>query len=151
MYHFTESTLAKHVAGAVARGVECCVILDHRAAYDTDSMCWQLAKTGVQVWTDNAHSLMHCKYAIVDGLYVLTGSANWSYNADGKAAEDFMIIGPDPELAATYAADWQIHKSHSIPVPRTPWPPSPPIVQQPVQPVSSTPEFGQQVEGRPSA
>jgi hypothetical protein len=46
MYHFTESTIAQHMASAVARGVDCCVIIDHRAAYEVNSMAWQLAKTG---------------------------------------------------------------------------------------------------------
>lgn len=119
MYHFTESTIARRMADAVARGVDCCVIMDFRAAYEVNSMAWQLAKTGVQVWTDNAHSLMHSKYAILDERQILTGSANWSYNADGAAAEDFIVMEPGPEYVAQYKADWQRHRSHSIPLPRS--------------------------------
>lgn len=119
MYHFTESTLARSMAEAMARGVECSVILDYNAALETNSMGRQLARTGVHTYTDNAHSLMHCKYAIIDGLFVLTGSANWSYGSDGRAAEDFMVIGPDPALASLYLADWRVHRSHSIALPRS--------------------------------
>lgn len=119
MYHFSESTIAKHMAAAVERGVKCFVVLDRAAAYETQSMAWQLAKTGVHTWLDAAHALMHCKYAIIDDLWVLTGSANWSYGSDGRAAEDFVIIGPDAAAAATYLADWEVHRSHSVAIPRS--------------------------------
>lgn len=119
MYHFTESTLAQRMALAVARGVECCVIIDHHSAYEVNSMAWQLARTGVQVWTDNAHSLMHCKYAVIDGVQILTGSANWSYNADGMAAEDFIVMNPGTPTAQLWMDDWYKHRAHSIPLPRS--------------------------------
>lgn len=119
MYHFTESTLARKMADAVGRGVECCVIIDHRSAYETNSMAWQLARTGVQVWTDNAHSLMHLKYAIIDGRQLLTGSANWSYNADGAAAESLVIVDLDAASLKIWSDNWALHRSHSIPLPRS--------------------------------
>jgi phosphatidylserine/phosphatidylglycerophosphate/cardiolipin synthase-like enzyme len=119
MYHFTESTLARRMAQAVARGVECRCILDYEASRETNSMARQLARTGVHVFTDAAHTLMHSKYAVIDHATILTGSANWSYNADGAAAEDFLVIGPDPDLAALWLNDWSVHRSHSIALPRS--------------------------------
>lgn len=119
MYHFTESTLAQRMAAAVARGVDCRVILDYRSAYDVNSMSWQLAKTGVQVYTDNQHSILHSKYAIIDGNQILTGSANWSYNADGMAGEDFIVMFPGTPSAQAWIDNWAYHRSHSIPLPRS--------------------------------
>ena len=119
IYHFTESTLAAALADAVARGVEVRAILDEKSAYETNSMCWELGRRGVKVWLDNAHSIMHCKYAIFDSRMITTGSANWSYNADGMAAEDMLLIEGEPLLIYTYENNWNYHQSHSYPIPRS--------------------------------
>lgn len=118
IYRFTETTLAAKMANAVARGVTCRAILDFKSAYQTDSMAWQLSRTGVLVWTDAAHSQMHQKSAIIDASKIITGSANWSQNADGFSAEDLLIITFDPPLVTLYQQNWQKHREHSVPLPR---------------------------------
>ena len=118
MYHFTESTLAARMAAAVARGVTARAVLDFHSAYALNSMAWQLSRTGVLVWTDNMHSQMHEKCAVIDGQTVLFGTANWSANSDGASADYLMVSKPDSPLASVMLANFELHRSHSIPLPR---------------------------------
>jgi phosphatidylserine/phosphatidylglycerophosphate/cardiolipin synthase-like enzyme len=118
IYHLTETTLASKLVAAVARGVIVQAILDYNAAYDLNSMAWTLSRGGVFVFTDHMHSLLHTKFAIFDSHLVSTGSANWSANADGAAAEDYVEIDLDYATAQSYIGNWNYHRSHSIALPR---------------------------------
>lgn len=118
MYHLTEQTLAMSLIAAAARGIDVQVILDFNAAYEKNSLSWTMSRGGVIVYTDNAHSLLHTKWAIFDGITICTGSANWSANADGQAGEDFVTIVGDYPTVNAYQGNWAYHRSHSIPLPR---------------------------------
>jgi len=118
IFVFTEPTLAAALADAVTRGVNVEVIIDYNSAYQTTSMAWQLSRTGVKVYTDNAHTQMHTKFGIFDFTTICTGSANWTQNADGLSAEDFYVTSGDYPTVAKYNGNWEFHRSHSIPLPR---------------------------------
>ena len=44
------------------------------------------------VLVDQVAGLMHDKVAIVDGMTVATGSYNYSASADGRNAENLLVI-----------------------------------------------------------
>lgn len=118
IFVFTEPTLAAALAAAVTRGVDVQVIIDYNSAYQTTSMAWQLSRSGVQVFTDHAHTQLHTKYAIFDDVTICTGSANWTQNADGLAGEDLWVMTPGYPFNAQYIDNWNFHRSHSIALPR---------------------------------
>jgi phosphatidylserine/phosphatidylglycerophosphate/cardiolipin synthase-like enzyme len=118
MYHFTESTLARTLGAAVLRGVRVRAVLDHGSIYETNSMAWTLARKGVEAFSDHAHSILHTKYCIIDAKLLVTGSANWTYNSDGAAGEDLLVLEPPPEIIVAYQDNWAFHRAHSIPLPR---------------------------------
>jgi phosphatidylserine/phosphatidylglycerophosphate/cardiolipin synthase-like enzyme len=49
---------------------------------------------------------------VLDGSTVITGSFNFTKNAEEKNAENLLVIR-DKDLAAIYAANWQTHVAHS--------------------------------------
>ena len=47
---------------------------------------------------------------------VLTGSFNFTHSAQYRNAENLLILRGNPVLAERYAADWQRHHAHAVPV-----------------------------------
>lgn len=78
-----------------------------------------LADAGIEVYIDHKHAIHHNKFIIVDSAYIETGSFNYTYSAEYNNAENAIIIACKP-IAAQYQSNWDIHKSHSVPLPATP-------------------------------
>ncbi len=51
---------------------------------------------------------------VKDGNTVITGSFNFTKNAEENNAENLLVIR-SPELAAKYTANWNAHYAHSEP------------------------------------
>ena len=51
---------------------------------------------------------------VIDGATVITGSFNFTKNAEANNAENLLVVR-SPELAAKYAANWKVHADHSEP------------------------------------
>ena len=49
---------------------------------------------------------------IIDKSTVITGSFNFTKEADAKNAENLLVIKSD-RLASTYLGNWELHKSHA--------------------------------------
>ena len=49
---------------------------------------------------------------VIDGGTVITGSFNFTRNAEENNAENLLVIR-SPELATKYAANWKAHLEHS--------------------------------------
>jgi hypothetical protein len=69
---------------------------------------------GIPVRIDDRHAIAHNKVMVVDGVTVITGSFNFTKNAEENNAENLLVIR-SPDLAAKYAANWKVHADHSDP------------------------------------
>jgi phosphatidylserine/phosphatidylglycerophosphate/cardiolipin synthase-like enzyme len=65
-----------------------------------------LKNAGLDVRLDGNPRLMHHKLIIIDGKVVVTGSYNFSYNAEQNNDENTLIIH-NQELAGEYLAEFQ--------------------------------------------
>ena len=63
---------------------------------------------------DARHAIAHNKIMVIDGEVVLTGSFNFTSQAEHSNAENLLAIG-DSAMAAKYAANWSAHAAHSEP------------------------------------
>lgn len=107
------------------RNVEILIVVDRSQEKSAAQMPARLRSQGISVRTDHVEKLQHNKYAIIDGLTVITGSFNWSVNAEERNAENLVIIRDRP-TADRFTADFLKHYNHSspfIPKPRS----TPPI------------------------
>lgn len=112
MYEFNNPTIAKSLANAARRGVSCQLIIDHALTPRERAIIPQLHAAGVRVWIDAAHQIMHHKFCVIDQKTTLTGSMNWTTQAEDDHAENVVII-VDPTLAWRYIHNAETHIKHS--------------------------------------
>ncbi len=111
-YSFTSVPIAKAVVGAYKRGVHVEVILDRSQKTEKYSEADFLRDAGIPVLIDSQHAIAHNKVMIIDGQVVITGSFNFTKQAEQSNAENLLVIR-DKILADQYAANWKLHADHS--------------------------------------
>jgi phosphatidylserine/phosphatidylglycerophosphate/cardiolipin synthase-like enzyme len=111
-YSFTSAPIAKAVVDAKKRGVNVQVILDKSNVKDRYSAADFVAHAGIPTYIDAKHNIAHNKIMILDGKTILTGSFNYSKNAEAENAENLLVI-KDETLAKIYTANWLLHYKHS--------------------------------------
>lgn len=111
-YSFTHSGIAKALVDAKRRGVDVEIILDKSNRRDKYSAADFTAHAGVPTFIDAKHPIAHNKIMILDGETVMTGSFNFTKQADQKNAENLLVLH-SKELAKAYLSNWAVHKAHS--------------------------------------
>jgi len=106
-YSFTSDELGQALikrarAGVTVRGVFDNDQYHSNAGTEFDT----LRKEGIDVRLDGNSGLMHHKVFIIDGQVVITGSYNFSNNAEHNNDENTIIIH-NPDIAAQYANEFQ--------------------------------------------
>jgi phosphatidylserine/phosphatidylglycerophosphate/cardiolipin synthase-like enzyme len=69
----------------------------------------------VPTWTDGKHAIAHNKVMIIDGETIITGSFNFSRQAESSNAENMLIITGKPKLVVAYERNFEEHLGHSEP------------------------------------
>jgi len=111
-YSFTSKEIAEALLAAHERGVVIHVILDKSDQGEHYSEADFLANTGIPVLIDAKHQIAHNKIMIIDGETVITGSFNFTRQAEEHNAENLLVIH-DRALAERYLANWHDHEAHS--------------------------------------
>jgi phosphatidylserine/phosphatidylglycerophosphate/cardiolipin synthase-like enzyme len=111
-YSFTSVPIAEALVDAHKRGVKVEVILDKSRRNEKKSSVRFLSERGVQVRIDITRGIAHNKVMIIDGEAVITGSFNFTKNAEKKNAENLLIIH-DRKLAEKYIENWLEHAQYS--------------------------------------
>lgn len=112
-YLFTSKPIQTALVKARKRGVEVDVILDGYVQREHKHAAARVLRAGgVSVWLDDGHACAHNKVIVVDRQTVITGSFNFTYAAEGKNAENLLII-TSRELAALYTDNFLKHRRHS--------------------------------------
>lgn len=104
-FSFTDGDLAKAMLARLKDNVTITGVFETRGA-DTDaSECAFLLKSGADIYLDGNPNTLHDKVIIIDGKTVITGSFNYSANADNSNDENLLII-QDPVLAQKYQEEF---------------------------------------------
>ena len=111
-YSFTSKPIARALVDAHKRGVRVKVILDKDETAYEYSLADTLHAAGIALWTDAVHPCAHNKVMILDGEVVITGSFNFTNQAERSNAENLLVIR-DRTIAKRYEENWQEHASHS--------------------------------------
>jgi cardiolipin hydrolase len=114
MYILSYKPIGERLAAARARGVTVRIILDRVQEVEPTPVPVTLRQNSILLRTDRTEKLFHNKYAIIDNAVLITGSYNWSDNAEHANAENLIIIR-DSTTTAAFAADFARHWQHSVP------------------------------------
>ena len=92
MFYLTNSDIIEELISAKKRGVEIKVIVDSSLKYEKQARHMQLIEAGIPVKIENWKGKLHQKSAIVDGVYTIVGSTNWTKSANIVNDENMLII-----------------------------------------------------------
>jgi phosphatidylserine/phosphatidylglycerophosphate/cardiolipin synthase-like enzyme len=106
--------IAKALLDAHKRGVKVQVILDKSQKSERYSSATFLKNAGIPTYIDAKHAIAHNKIMIIDREILITGSFNFTKDAEEKNAENLLIV-KDKALAKVYIENWEKHKGHSEP------------------------------------
>ena len=107
MYGLTHAQIVDALLAAKRRGVDVALKTDkiESAGKVQAAMIAKLQAAGVPVEVSEQARLLHQKFAVIDGRYVVTGSFNWTENAERRNTENLVILDCS-EMAQAYSAEW---------------------------------------------
>lgn len=113
IYSLTEDSITKAILDAHKRGIDIKIIADN-TQYKNKNMKTKidsLINTGIPVFIMEipGYGIMHNKIAIIDGTIIITGSFNYTKNANENNKENLIIIIDNTgELATKYEEYFEI-------------------------------------------
>lgn len=97
----THKGLTESLIAASKRGVSVRIILDATNTHTSSSKMKALRSAGIQVKTETLAGKLHSKSIIIDDLYTLIGSMNFSRSGEGINDENLVII-KNPQITEFY-------------------------------------------------
>ncbi len=91
MYSFTLDSICDALVNAYKRGVNVRVILEKNQINQWSEYS-KLKRNGIKVMLDRNPRYMHNKFMVIDGKVVLTGSYNYTKEADTRNDENLIVI-----------------------------------------------------------
>jgi len=101
IYSFTSKELFGALMDAQRRGVRVRVVADYTQSKGNSSVVPFLDGNGIDSRIYPKGTTLHDKFAIIDDELVLTGSYNWTTNADERNRENLVFI-QNKEIAREY-------------------------------------------------
>ena len=112
-YSFTSAPIAKALVEAQQRGLQITVILDKSNLTGQYSSADFVQHASIATYIDSQHAIAHNKIMLIDGHIIITGSFNFTKQAESSNAENLLVIRDRPDLFAQYQANFQHHLEHS--------------------------------------
>jgi phosphatidylserine/phosphatidylglycerophosphate/cardiolipin synthase-like enzyme len=114
-YSFTSQPISKALVDAKTRGVHVEIILDHSNETEPYSDLHFFLEQKLAPVIDANHAIAHNKVLIIDGRTLLTGSFNFTNQAEHDNAENLVVIKGHPALVTAYRDNFRLHKEHARP------------------------------------
>jgi phosphatidylserine/phosphatidylglycerophosphate/cardiolipin synthase-like enzyme len=111
-YSFSCPDIANALIAAAHRGVHVIVLLDRSNEAETYSELGDLERHKIEVWIDSCHAIAHNKIILIDGTTLVTGSFNFTRQAEHENAENLLILRHHRELVNRYRENFRDHKAH---------------------------------------
>lgn len=112
-FSFTSVDIAAELLLLDLQGVNVKVVVDSSQSGQSSSQYDDLLALGIDIRRDGQSHKLHHKVIIVDGRYVLTGSYNFSENAESRNDENSVIID-SPALAQQFEEEFADIYAHSV-------------------------------------
>jgi phosphatidylserine/phosphatidylglycerophosphate/cardiolipin synthase-like enzyme len=112
-YSFTSKPITEALIDAHRRGVKVDIVLDHSNEKEPHTDLPVLLEHGPKPLIDDRHAIAHNKVMLIDGRTIVTGSFNFTHQAELENAENMLILKGHPELVNQYRANFEAHKEHA--------------------------------------
>ena len=112
-YSFSSVPIGTALINAKKRGVKVEVVADSSNLSQAYSLKDMMVSAGIPIFMDNSHSIMHNKFLVIDDMYVITGSFNYSASAEACNGENIIIL-KSSQTSSIYKQNWNVHKAHSV-------------------------------------
>ena len=106
-FSFTHDTLGKAMRDRFEAGIKVEGVFEGRQVNNRYAEYESMKQAGLSVVLDENRGAMHHKVIVIDGETVITGSYNFSKNAETRNNENLLIIKGNQEIAAEYLAEFQ--------------------------------------------
>ncbi len=107
---------AKAIADAVVKakeaGVNVQIILDRGAGTAQNNATYFSSLNGIATRLDGRHAVADSNVIIIDKATVITGSFNFTKEAEDRNSENLVVIR-SARAAALYLENWNLHHSHA--------------------------------------
>jgi phosphatidylserine/phosphatidylglycerophosphate/cardiolipin synthase-like enzyme len=114
-YSFTADPLTFGLVEAKKLGVNVEIVLDKSNEIDRYSDLHFFIENSMDVKIDHDHAISHNKIIIIDNKVVITGSYNFTNQAEHENAENVIILKGKPELINWYRENFFKHRDHAKP------------------------------------
>jgi hypothetical protein len=111
-YSFTSQAIAAALVAARARGVKVEILLDRANEKDSRSELGIIEQQGIEVLIDAHHAIAHNKIIIIDRCTLITGSFNFTRQAENENAENLLILKGSAHVLDSYVENFLAHKAH---------------------------------------
>ena len=111
-YSFTYDPIVKALMEAHARGVNVEMMFDRANEAELRSDMPRCMENGMKVLIDAEHAIAHNKLMIVDQKIVITGSYNFTRQAEDSNAENVVIIRNNKAIVDKYLQYFENHRVH---------------------------------------
>ncbi|MCR4335495.1 MAG: phospholipase D-like domain-containing protein [archaeon] len=105
IYSFTSEEIASSLTSANNNGIRVRVITDYLQSASKSSQDENLTEKGINLRVTPKGNTMHNKFMIIDNELVVTGSYNWTKNANTSNFENIVFIF-DQKLAEKYEKEF---------------------------------------------
>lgn len=117
-YSFTSAPIYEALAMAKARGVDVRILVDKEARkpdFKGAGARYDIAR-GIPLLVDEigGRGIAHSKVMVIDAVTVITGSFNFSRQAETTNAENLLVFHNSPELVAAYTKAWQARAAGAV-------------------------------------
>jgi phospholipase D len=105
-YSLTCKDITATLIKAHQQGIKVIALVDKGQIKAHHSQIHNLIDNNIPVYIDSVPGLAHNKIVIIDAKTIVTGSFNYSTNADTRNAENVLLI-ENSKVANLYLANWQ--------------------------------------------
>jgi phosphatidylserine/phosphatidylglycerophosphate/cardiolipin synthase-like enzyme len=112
-YSFTSEPITLALVDAKKRGVHVELILDKSNETERYSELHVFLEKGLAPLIDAHHAIAHNKVMIIDKKTLVTGSFNFTNQAELENAENLLILKGQTDLVQAYRQSFLTHKAHS--------------------------------------
>jgi len=112
-YSFTSKAIALALVEAKKRGVHVDIVLDRSQEKEAYSELPLIEEHGLSPHIDAHHAIAHNKVMIIDKRTLITGSFNFTHQAEVENGENLLVVKGHGELIGQYRENFHVHKAHS--------------------------------------